>query len=315
MRQSTAEILKDAGLNFEVFKVPMVAVIDPADEKLPSVLGSMYPNGVEIQSTKVATCRMLGNKPHILGVVGKNYSLVQNSEAFEVFSPLFENDLVSLHKAGCFGNGTRVYIQAKINTDELEIVPGAIVTPYILLAHSFDGSLSINFGFVDEQVTCQNSLTRIVTNKENKLMKVRHKGLALENLDKIRESMDIANQQFIASVETYKELAKIPMNQENFKKFVKQVFSIEKLEDQLKKEDDRKSRVIEDLERLFETSPGNELPGIKGSVWGAVSAVTRYTKFERGNSKTTDEKRLESVWMGTGKTLNEKAMNLAISML
>lgn len=308
-KTNTSEILAQAGLNFNVFQLPTVAVVD--DEH-------------EIDLKQMANCRMImdekGNtKPHVLGLVSPKYQVVQNEEALSVFDPLFENGLVTLERADSFGMGAVVFIQARVNTDSMEVVKGDVVTPYILLAHSHDGSIKIYFGFCDERVTCKNSLNRILANKsgKNKLLRFKHKKNVVAHLDKARDMMDIANQQFIATVETYREMAKVQVNSEDLKKYVKQVFSVKSLDEQFEEEteEERKSRILDDLEHAFTSSPGNDLPGAKGSLWSLYNAVTFYTKYVRGNKNTTDEKRLQSVLLGDANRINQRALDLAVSML
>jgi hypothetical protein len=68
------------------------------------------------------------------------------------------------------------------------------------------------------------------------------------------------------------------------------------------------------LRELFETGPGTEIRGVAGTRWAALNAVTDYTTHHRATRVAQGEgaaaKRLESVWFGSGDTLNQRAVEL-----
>jgi phage/plasmid-like protein (TIGR03299 family) len=51
-----------------------------------------------------------------LGIVGNNYQILQNKDAFSFFEPFVENEMASLETAGSLFNGKKVFILAKIKT-------------------------------------------------------------------------------------------------------------------------------------------------------------------------------------------------------
>jgi hypothetical protein len=52
---------------------------------------------------------------------------------------------------------------------------------------------------------------------------------------------------------------------------------------------------------------GSEIPGVMGTRWGMLNAVTEMVDHERGRQGST---RLESAWFGTGAALKNKALEL-----
>ena len=75
----------------------------------------------------------------------------------------------------------------------------------------------------------------------------------------------------------------------------------------------------ESLLRLFEAGKGNALPGVKGTVWAAVNAVTEYVDYERptrrSNGDSQVEKRFESAVFGSGASLKEQAWSRALTLV
>jgi hypothetical protein len=55
-----------------------------------------------------------------------------------------------------------------------------------------------------------------------------------------------------------------------------------------------KSRVFEEIARLFEFGRGNREPGVAGTAWAAYNAVTEYNTWERGRSA---DNRMDNVWL------------------
>jgi hypothetical protein len=52
---------------------------------------------------------------------------------------------------------------------------------------------------------------------------------------------------------------------------------------------------------------GSELPGVAGTRWAMLNAVTELIDHERGRSNNT---RMESAWFGTGAALKARAVDL-----
>ena len=52
---------------------------------------------------------------------------------------------------------------------------------------------------------------------------------------------------------------------------------------------------------------GSDIPGVTGTRWGMLNAVTELVDHERGRSDNT---RIESAWFGTGAALKNRALEL-----
>jgi hypothetical protein len=76
----------------------------------------------------------------------------------------------------------------------------------------------------------------------------------------------------------------------------------------------RAENVREAIRTQYESAPGQDLTGVKGTAWGALNAVTSYTSFEKTVRKETAERRLESVWWGSAAALNKRATDLLLEM-
>jgi hypothetical protein len=88
----------------------------------------------------------------------------------------------------------------------------------------------------------------------------------------------------------YRRLRDKGINQNDLACYVRQVFGIKS-----KQLNGQQRRILESCFRLFEEGRGADLPGVRGTLWGAYNAVTEYLAYERGKGQDT---RLASLWFG-----------------
>lgn len=153
---TSAEAIRHAGLDYEVVKTPLYTkgsgIIETAD-------------GIEIGSNELHVPNYFANIRNdnnaVLGVVGKDYHIVQNHEAFEFFDAIVGGgDGILYETAGALGKGERIFITAKL-PNYIRVGNGDDVTEkYIFLTTSHDGSGSITAAFTPIRIVCQNSATR-----------------------------------------------------------------------------------------------------------------------------------------------------------
>jgi len=247
----------------------------------------------------------------VLGIVGSNYQPLQNIDAFNFFNPFLAGGEATLETAGSLRQGKRVWVLAKINKDPLEIVKGDTVEKFILLAHGHDGLMSVRVGFTPIRVVCANTLAFSIANKDSQLIRLKHTKNLNENLEKVSEIMNVANQAFEANAEQYRFLASREVSQSDLEKYIKLVFAgpqYEKMEAEGKKP---ARDVLPKVLRLFEEGHGAQLQGVRGTYWAAYNAVNEYLGYEKGND---EQARLDNMWFGQSAVTNEKALNIAVKL-
>lgn len=243
-----------------------------------------------------------------LGVVGSNYKVLQNKEAFSFFKPFIENEMASLETAGSLFNGKKVFILAKINSDNIVVSKDDEIEKFILISNSHDATQSLRVGFTPIRVVCNNTLSAAENSMQSQLIKLTHKGNIVQSLSELRETMDLINQQFIATEEQYKYLAtRTNINKLDLHKYVKQVFSVKKLEDIIKDYEEGKEieearkKLIARVEEIFDLEPVH-------NAWTMYNSVNYYLNHERGRNL---ENRYNSMWFGDSRRLDQKALELA----
>jgi phage/plasmid-like protein (TIGR03299 family) len=276
-----------AGLAWDVELVPLVT----AD--------------TQAKVTHCAVRRTTGGRT--LGVVGPRYCALQNRDAFAWFQPFLDAREAALHTAGSLRNGSRIWVLAKLNRTPLVVAPGDEVEKFILLSHGHDGSLAVRAGFTPVRVVGQNTLSMPHGSDASKLIRVRHTGSVQANLASIREVMDLANAEFVATAEQYRRLARTSINQADLRRYVRKVFKVE--EDQ--EGSTRLRNIMEEIVGLAEAGRGNALPSLSGTLWTAYNDVSEWLGYQRGNIQ---DNRLNSLWFGDGANLNRRALETALEM-
>src|SRR5215469_9650355 len=215
-----------------------------------------------------------------LGVVGPRFFPLQNRDASQWFQPFLDAREAALHTAGSLRNGSRIWVLAKLNRTPLVVAPGDEVEKFILLSHGHDGSLAVRVGFTPVRVVCQNTLAMAHGSDASKLIRLKHTKDVLTNLANVREVMNLANQEFEATAEQYRLLARKDINQADLRKYVRRVLKA----DDREQVSSRTANQIEGIVRLCETGRGNDLPSIRGTYWAAYNGVSEWLGYERGRS-------------------------------
>ena len=297
---TSAEAIVAAGLDWAVESVPMMTMD-----------GQDVP-GQAIRRVPAVACPAEGwrmSPGAILGVVGNQYTPLQNTDAFKFFDPFLVAGEASLHTAGSLKQGKRVWILAKLNRDPCVIVPKTDdkIEKFVLLSNSHDGVTSVRVGFTPIRVVCANTLALAHSDKASKLIRVRHSANVKANLAAIGDIMNTANAQFEATAEQFRRLAARNIDYADLKEYVQLVFPAAKIETK----GERKCQIMGHIESLFESGRGAGAPGVGGTLWGAYNAVNEYYGYVRGHNA---DNRIDSLWFGTGVADNKRALDEALAM-
>lgn len=300
------EALDAANLRWKVSLLPLFCQI-PMDHSDNSrrTSGIFY----EVQNRAV----LREDTREILGTVGGGYEVLQNEDAFKIFEPLVESKNILLETAGSLKNGRRVWILARINTEGAEITKGDEIKPYVLLSNSHDGTMAVRFGFTPIRVVCHNTLSMAESADTSKLIRMIHTQGIYQNLETVRDVMDLSKASFSATIEQYKWLASRNISVADLDRYIKIVFD---------PEFEKKITIMEEavdvtltpsqkkVVQLFETGRGSDLPG-RGTWWRAYNAVNEYLMYERGRNA---DNRINSAWFADGYNFNQAALNTALRL-
>ena len=247
----------------------------------------------------------------VLGYVGDSWRPLQNKDAFGWFKPYIESGLCKLHTAGVLREGGRVWVLANIVDDKpLEVVKGDEIAQFLMLSNGHDGKLSVRVGFTPIRIVCANTLRMAHNDKASKLIRVRHSGKVKQNVDSLRDVIDLAKREFAGTVEQYQALARRNIVKSDLEKYFRTVLKVE--QDKERKDlPTRTQNRLDDMFKLFETGKGSELQGVKGTAWGAYNAVTEFLTWEAGRNV---DNRFDSLWFGQNANVNQLAFETALTL-
>jgi phage/plasmid-like protein (TIGR03299 family) len=300
---TVAEAIRAAGLDWTVRLDPLYAAAP--DIQMQSDGSLVIHDAAAVKTDHFATRRESDGK--VLGVVGPHYRPLQNVEAFAWFQPFLDAGLAKLHTAGSLRGGRRVWVLARLAGGPLEIAAGDVVERFVLLSNSHDGTLAVRVGFTPIRVVCANTLAMAHGSDASKLIRVKHTAGVRDNLDAIRDVMDLANQRFEATAEQYRRLAARTICQADVRKYVRKVFQVA---------DDaqpsaRLANILLTVEGLAEVGRGNDLPSVRGTWWAAYNGVTEYLGTLAGRNA---DSRLNSLWFGDAALTSRRALEVALEM-
>lgn len=307
---TSAEAIKQAGLDYEVIKSPLYTnasnIIDPSDNL------EIVNNEVNVPNY-FATIRTDNNA--VLGVVGKEYHIVQNREAFSFFDAIVGGtDGILYETAGALGNGERIFITAKL-PDYIRVGNGDDITEkYIFLTTSHDGSGSITAAFTPVRIVCQNTLNASLRNMSN-VVRIRHTSGAKQRLENAHKVMGLANEFSNQLEDIFNNWAKVKVADNEVKKMIQ--FALcpnkETLQHLKAGNDDELSTVfkntVEDAFAYAMTSDSQQMNTTKGTLFGAYNAVTGY--YQNVRSYKDSEAKLQSIILGgTAQLKSQKAFEI-----
>lgn len=293
---TVAEALLLGGLDYKVEKLPL-------HTRLPEEKGGQV---IKVEG-KYATVRMDTKKP--LGVVGKNYHVVQNVEALSFFDSALGEGAAAIETVGALDKGRKTFMLAKI-PEMVEVVKGDPLEQFLLFTNSHDGTSAVTCAFTPIRVVCQNTLS-VALAQTKRSVKIRHTRNARDQL-KIASEVLAANKNYwhrIKAALTY--MAKRDVSRKDVENFVEDLFpDNSNLNTSKVKASTLVDRHRDAVRRAFELSPGAEIAG--ATAYGLFQATTWYIDHTKENPKKTQ--RWETSLFGNGAKLRQRAFEAALSL-
>lgn len=234
-----------------------------------------------------------------LGVVGSDFTPVQNHEAFDWIRPIIDSGEATIEAAGSLRGGRRVWILAAVKNATVDIVKGDAIKSYVLFAHGHDGSLAVRAGFTTTRVVCQNTLSMALGG--DKLLKFKHTSRVHDQLAKARDAFDVQRSELQSAAELFRMLTTKKLSDKNLVRYVR-----ETLHEGAGNDPGVKVRGVDDIVRLAHEGRGAQ----PGTLWGGYNAVTEWATHERGRSADT---RVNANWFGSGSQLIDRALQTAVT--
>lgn len=275
---------REAGLAYTVLESPVLFKTEAASE--PEVF----------KGRKVLHRSDTGGA---LAVVSDGYHVVQPAEVMGFFEKLVSIGGFQLETAGVLSHGRRVWGLARVN-DGAEILGGDVVRPYVLLGTSYDGTMATVAKFTSVRVVCHNTITAALGSGD--AVRVLHSERF--DADRVRQDLGIVSDAWDRFLIQSRQLAGETLSATDADIFVASLMEPYKTPGTPVRESRAYRRILE----LFNGKAiGADIPGVAGTRWGMLNAVTQLVDHERGRSDNT---RMESAWFGSGAAVKNRALEL-----
>jgi phage/plasmid-like protein (TIGR03299 family) len=251
----------------------------------------------------------------VFNVLGEGYTPIENREAFSFFDSVVGDGGAIYHTAGALGAGEKTWILAKLPKDMEIDGTGDKVEKYLLLSNAHDGTQALRMHFTPVRVVCQNTLNLAQSGRgKGEGIAIRHTAGAAGAVQEAQRALGLAVKFYDGFDKTANELAARPCSRDAVKAYFEALIpdNVE-AENKTRTENIRKA-----LEHNFAHGAGNDLPGISGSWWAALNAVTEYVDHDRSTRGETETERrsnrLESLWFGSGARVKAQAWDTALEL-
>ena len=265
------------------------------------------PNTARGESNRItmpsATCSTAATRGTPLSVVGNKYQIVQPRDVLETFRDLVEISGFQMETVGALSDGARVWALARVG-EQASIIGKDFVKRYLMVATSYDASMSTIVKFVDERVVCHNTITSAL-GESSRTFKVHHgkefdpkaakhfMGLGISTWDQYLHDM--------------RNLAHAELKPEQVDHLTMKLLVPVDTDGFMREQDAiRETRGFKRIMSLFDNQIGKELVG-GPSAWKWLNAVTQFVDWEKG---VTASSRMNSAWFGDGDALKSRALKL-----
>jgi phage/plasmid-like protein (TIGR03299 family) len=302
------EAIEAGGLDWEVEAVGL-----STDEEPPSPVRTRF--------AMVRKDRSRGHPGRVLGVAHKEFNPLQNREGIRIFDSVFGKGKRVYHTGGYLGSGEVIWLLAELPKN-IFVTPGDRVNTYALFTNSHNGTIAVDFRLTTVRVVCRNTLCLALKGSNTRdVFKHSHQGDYSELEEKVA-AFFAETLRAVGEVETrFKAMLDRKFDDDLIKAYIESIFPVpakpakfdtspmlaKLYTARVKKV--KAARVT--TAGLMNAGKGTDLPGVKGSLWGALNAVLEYADHYDRNGGTN----IASGLFGSGALLKRKAFDLALKCL
>ena len=260
------EVMKNASMDWAAEKGPLFT---PTGKQLPPKFQRVY----------------RGDNDHTLGIVGKNYHILQPSEMFSIADSLVGAGEAEWSRVGQIGHGEKMYALLDL-PEHITIGDNDQHDAKIYLSNTFDGSGSVRVYPVLERLFCRNQ-TQTFNNNLRKMgfnsrdLTIRHSSKMHEKISDLKTALNLTNTMNKVWANQANELLEVTMEFDDRQDFYIEAFNMkpnEKLIDKVENPLGLPTQSRRRLEALaeLETSTTNTVGGIADTPFQAFNTLTEY---------------------------------------
>ena len=289
----------EAGLDWEIEKRPVFhGVIDADGNKKAQTIE----NRVALVRSDTQACLSI--------MSNSRYKVVQPGEIIEFYRDLVDSSDFELETAGSLKNGSKIWALAR-GANALRISGTDVIKPYLLLATACDGSMSTVAQFTSVRVVCNNTLSLSVGSNGGKAdIRVPHSRDF--SADAVKKELGLVDERLATFSNDVDRLAAEKISDETAIKFFIGLYAKTDSSGAVTNEKNLE-KITADLINAYRNGPGADLVSARGTVWGAVNAVTNYQDFTA--RARSNENRFNAGQFGAGAAIKAKAFDTALQLV
>ena len=270
---NTTEAIKAAGLDWQVNTGKMQGeCFDPV--RMENVWQPL--------SNHKCVYRKDTGKPLGQSIVGKDFQLIQNDEAFSCFEEVFQKQQLSFISGGWYHDGGSVFLQAKFPS-EVRFNNGDNLERHLLMAQGHTGQQSLIYSFTHIKPNCANTLQAALRDSTYRF--------TLKHTTNIRDRID---QGIKFMQEGLEHLGNVERKMQTMSRLnlsnQEQINYLKLCYDRPIDEELKDWRNWQKLEPIFEQPRGWETS--KGTLWNAYNVLTEYEDHHTRINRTKGEPEL-----------------------
>ena len=220
----------------------------------------------------------------VFGIVGNQYTIVQNKEAFDFIDDIIGSKEAIFHTAGALGKGEVVFISVKLpNGFKVKGYERESVDNYLLLSMSHDGSSSINVYFTPIRVVCNNTLN-LAIDTGRKIATFRHTRNVKDKLNRVALMLRSANDKINKYQQIFSILAEVKFDDYTIGKIITKsidykglaLFNEEHGNIDISKLSTKAVNKINTMFDIYDNAIGQDTELTRGTAYGLYNAFSFY---------------------------------------
>ena len=276
---SVKEALQISGLDYEVGKAP-------------TYLSNDHRIKDQFATKKKGT-------DEVFGIVGKDYTMVQNEEAFSFVDGIISEGLTFV-KAG-----ETSYMNYIIASLPEQYILDDKFKPYIIFQNSHAGATTLKAAICPLRIVCQNQFTMAFRNSENKIS-LRHSSSIHEKMDEAQHILQFNAEYMDSFNKMANKMASNKIGEEKALEIIDKYFLVDDNASTRKVNSNEEKKVI-----LLNAYNAEDNQNFRGTQWGLINAFSDYITHVDPARKTNKS----NISKFVNVTFNNGLMNNFINMV
>lgn len=302
--QTAEDALRIAHLDWQVSKQPLFAHLTEShfEDDTDRESEHTHKGAMLTVPDKFATVRTnpFTGQPEVLGVVGRDYTVVQNDANAAFLNALVDESGAHFETAGSLRDGRQVFITMKA-PEGLLIGGQDAVDQYLVATNSHDGTKAFSVMVTPTRVVCANTLRMAVAGAKASFS-TRHTRHAKDRVEEAQQALGVMwdySKHFKVEAD---KMVDTSLTDSEFDRIVNRLDLFKPGKDQTERQERQRQEQLSAIQDVYHNAPTQQT--IKGTRWGGYNAVTEYLDWKypvRGDETARMERIATGGWLDKAK--------------